>query len=167
MTSDVTEEVKKTKSPVWDDRFSFPLRFFLVFSGAIPIILLAIASQLEPNSKGYGTHQQISLPIPLEGMPKTLPPCSFKVMTGGKPCPSCGMTTSWANLMKGRVINSWNANPGGMFLGLAAIFFGPWMFVSGLAGKWIVAPPSERLLIFGSLLIFGTTLATWIVRLFF
>src|SRR5215213_5852775 len=38
-----------------------------------------------------------------------MPPCRFKDMTG-LPCPSCGMTTSFAHLVKGDVWNSVRAN---------------------------------------------------------
>ena len=38
-----------------------------------------------------------------------LPPCTFKEMTG-LPCPSCGMTSSFALLVRGDVMNSLRAN---------------------------------------------------------
>ena len=38
-----------------------------------------------------------------------MPPCNFVVMTG-KPCPACGMTTSFALLVRGDVGASLRAN---------------------------------------------------------
>ena len=44
-----------------------------------------------------------------------LPPCTFKYVTG-LPCPSCGMTTSFALLMHGDLVNSLRANEVGTLL---------------------------------------------------
>src|SRR5205823_3267323 len=41
-----------------------------------------------------------------------LPPCTFYSLTG-IPCPSCGMTTSFALLVRGDVVNSARANAAG------------------------------------------------------
>jgi hypothetical protein len=50
-------------------------------------ILLA-AARIDPDSRGYGTHQQLGLP-----------PCGFELATG-LPCPTCGMTTSFAHFAR-------------------------------------------------------------------
>ncbi|HKX27228.1 MAG TPA: DUF2752 domain-containing protein [Blastocatellia bacterium] len=47
-------------------------------------LLLAVARMLQPSSRGVGTHEQLGLP-----------PCPFLHFTG-IPCPSCGLTTSFA-----------------------------------------------------------------------
>src|SRR5207247_577108 len=44
--------------------------------------LLGVARLVEPDLRGYGTHEQLGLP-----------PCTFRLLTGIA-CPSCGMTTS-------------------------------------------------------------------------
>ncbi|MDX2033662.1 MAG: DUF2752 domain-containing protein [Blastocatellia bacterium] len=47
--------------------------------------VLFVARSLEPSSRGVGTHEQMGLP-----------PCPFLHFTGF-PCPSCGLTTSFAH----------------------------------------------------------------------
>ena len=56
-------------------------------------------------------------PYEADGTPRTsathtqlgMPPCNFKVLTD-KGCPSCGMTTSFALLLRGDVMSSLRAN---------------------------------------------------------
>ena len=56
-------------------------------------------------------------PYDADGNPRTsathtqlgMPPCNFVTLTG-KPCPSCGMTTSFALLVRGDVVSSLRAN---------------------------------------------------------
>src|SRR6516162_9941646 len=56
-------------------------------------------------------------PYTADGSPRTMathtqlgiPPCNFVVLTG-KPCPACGMTTSFALLVRGDVGASLRAN---------------------------------------------------------
>jgi len=67
-----------------------------------------------------GTHEQLGFP-----------PCNFVILTG-KPCPSCGMTTSFALFVRGDLVNSKQANPVGMLLAGFLILLIPW----GLASLW-------------------------------
>ncbi|HYC79172.1 MAG TPA: DUF2752 domain-containing protein [Planctomycetota bacterium] len=69
--------------------------------------VLAIAVRLEPDPRGVGTHEGLGLA-----------PCGFLQRTG-KPCLSCGMTTAFANMARGRVGAALDANPYGVLLFLA------------------------------------------------
>jgi hypothetical protein len=139
-------------------------RFVLVSMGGILVVLLGIAAWLSPSPDGFGTHRQLVVPFLGQGDKGQLPPCSFLVMTG-KPCPSCGMTTSWANLMEGRLWASARANVAGMSLGICALVAGPWMLVSGLRGRWWIGLPHERMILFIGLALFALTFGNWVVRL--
>ena len=139
-------------------------RFVLMSMGGLLVVLLGIAASLTPSPDGYGTHRQLVVPLLGKGENSQLPACSFLVMTG-KPCPSCGMTTSWANLMKGRLWASANANVAGTALGLCALFTGPWMLISGLRGHWLFGTLNERLILFVGIGLFVLTFGNWIVRL--
>ena len=87
----------------------------------------------EPSPPGYGTHQQLGLP-----------PCTFWVLFG-RPCPTCGMTTAWAHLMRGEWLDACRANAGGALLGLLAMVAAPWLLGSADSRPigWALAP-SER-----------------------
>ncbi|MFQ3611275.1 MAG: DUF2752 domain-containing protein [Fimbriimonadales bacterium] len=74
--------------------------FLLVVVG----IFIGIALYLEPNPKGFGTHQQLGLP-----------PCSLYFLTG-RPCPSCGLTTSVCAIFHGDWWLAWRANPIGWLI---------------------------------------------------
>lgn len=115
--------------------------------------LLLTAGFLEPSPEGMGTHRQLGLP-----------PCSF-VRMFGKPCPACGMTTSWSHFMRGSFVRSATANPGGLMLAVIAMLASPWLIVSGIRGRWFIGPPSLRLATALAIIVPAVTLIQWIVRL--
>lgn len=137
--------------------------FFVVFS-AILLTLLGIAASLTPSADGFGTHRQIKLPL-ITGAEEGLPACSF-LQAYGKPCPSCGMTTSWAWLMKGNLWESVRANVAGTLLGICALVSAPWLLASAIAGRFWPGAPNEKVVLVIGVGVMLTTLINWIVRLF-
>ena len=73
------------------------------------VAVLALAAWLEPNPQGVGTHTALGFT-----------PCGFLYMTG-KPCPTCGMTTSFAEVMHGHLLRGLRAQPAGALLCLGTI----------------------------------------------
>lgn len=65
-------------------------------------VLLTTARILSPSPNGLGTHQQLGLP-----------PCFFHQMTG-IPCPTCGMTTSFAHTVRLHFYDAFIAQPFGL-----------------------------------------------------
>jgi hypothetical protein len=87
-----------------------------------------------------------------------LPPCSFKATTG-MPCPSCGMTTSFALLMHGDPINSLRANAVGTLLAVFGLVVLPWSVASAVLRRPLFLRSLERaftwvILVFLSLMVF-------------
>ena len=80
-------------------------------------VLLALAVWLRPSETGVGTHEQLGLP-----------PCEFLARTGW-PCPTCGMTTSFAAMAHGRLALAWRAHPFGVVLFVASVV----LFLAGVA----------------------------------
>jgi len=72
----------------------------------------AAAWSLSPRPSGHGTHEQLGLPA-----------CSFLARTG-LPCPSCGLTTSLAEMARGRAGRAFHAHPFGPLLLAAVILLG-------------------------------------------
>ncbi|WP_438269981.1 DUF2752 domain-containing protein [Paludisphaera mucosa] len=68
--------------------------------------MLAVARRLEPDPRGFGSHEQLGLA-----------PCSFLLATG-RLCPFCGATTAVAETTRGRMDRAWRANPAGALLGV-------------------------------------------------
>jgi hypothetical protein len=114
--------------------------------------LLVLAARLSPDPRGLGTHQRLGLP-----------PCSFLQLTGWR-CPSCGMTTSWAHLVRGQIVASVRSNAGGTLLGLTCLVLAPWALVSGLRGRWLGKPLGERAALALVLLLLIVTTADWLIR---
>jgi hypothetical protein len=63
--------------------------------------VLALARVLHPSERGFGTHQQLGLP-----------PCIFLQLTG-IPCPSCGLTTSFAHAARLHWLAAFTTQPFG------------------------------------------------------
>lgn len=129
-------------------------RTMLIGAGLVLVSLLVTAARLPPNPLGMGTHQGLGLP-----------PCSF-VMWFGKRCPACGMTTSWAHLMRGQLLQAAHSNTGGLMLGLYALVLGPWMIVSAVRGRWWIGPLDPQWILLGGGLVFLVTTAQWCWRVF-
>jgi hypothetical protein len=125
----------------------------LLFGGGLLVVLIT-ARMLQPSEYGYGTHQQLGLP-----------PCTFTSMFGIR-CPSCGMTTSWSNLTRGRVITALESNTGGVLLGLTSMLAAPWLLVSGIRGRWLLFSMNEKIALIGGSAIMVVTLIDWAWRLF-
>jgi hypothetical protein len=76
-----------------------------------------------------------------------LPACRFQEMTG-MPCPSCGMTTSFALLVRGDVLNSMRANWVGTGLAVFCLLFIPWSIASTFRGRYLWVRNVEGVLAF-------------------
>ena len=118
-------------------------------------VVLAVAVSLRPSERGFGTHQQLGLP-----------PCAFRVWFGVR-CPSCGMTTAWSHMVRGRPFRAVLANAGGAALCAAVLVCVPFLFVSGARGRWVFRPPGELSLAVAATAFVVVTLIDWAVRLWF
>ena len=115
--------------------------------------LLTVAAILEPSPLGHGTHRQLGLP-----------PCTFWALFG-RPCPTCGMTTAWAHLVRGQGVNALRANVGGTLLGMLAFVAVPWLLASAGRGVWCGASPNGTAAAWISTTILVVTLIDWAIRL--
>jgi hypothetical protein len=119
--------------------------------------LLITAGSLTPEEHGYGTHQQLGLP-----------PCTFYLIFH-RPCPACGMTTSWAWLLRGAIGNALAANAGGTLLAGLSLAGVPWLTLSALRGRWpkgwLGGRPRESDLIWIVGIVSLVTAGQWVWRL--
>lgn len=129
------------------------VRVLLVLAGFSLLGLLGITRCLTPDPSGMGTHQQLGLP-----------PCGL-VQWFGIPCPSCGMTTSWAYLTRGQIPESLSANPAGTLMGLTALVFGLWLATCGMMGRWVLGLPGPPVLGAVAATIVLVTTVNWVIRI--
>ena len=71
------------------------------------LAILIVAAWVKPDAAGLGTHEQLGMPA-----------CGFYERTG-YPCPTCGMTTAFAYVTRGRIIKAVLVQPAGALAALA------------------------------------------------
>lgn len=113
------------------------------------VVVFGIAMQLTPSPTGLGTHQSLGRLLGEADWP----PCT-SVVVFGLPCPTCGMTTSFAHFVRGQWFASFHVQPAGFILAMGcavgAAYCG-YVFVSGkrvrVRSRWYSAGRVAMLLI--------------------
>lgn len=131
---------------------TFGGRVGLLAASLLLVAGFALARSLEPDPRGFGTHQKLGLPE-----------CTVQLLWN-RPCPGCGMTTAFAHLVRGQWNAAARANPGGVLLGTICAVLIPWMWISAWRGETAgVDQPIEALLIL-LLATSAMTLSVWGMR---
>lgn len=128
-------------------------RGLLAAWGLFLVAGFALAASLEPDNRGYGTHQRLGLP-----------PCTTRALFGF-PCPSCGMTTSFANFVRGRFLHAARANASGLLLAAVCAVQLPWIAVSVARGRLVGVDRPDRLALTVALSLGTVVLVEWLLRL--
>lgn len=89
------------------------------------LVMFGVGWYLTPNPEGHGTHQQLGLP-----------PCTIYFLTG-RPCPSCGLTTSVSAIVHGQFGLAWRANPIGYLVVAVAVGVGLNSFIALAFGRTV------------------------------
>jgi hypothetical protein len=122
------------------------------------VLMFAAAVWINPygpdgSPQVMGTHRQLGLPE-----------CNFVRLTGA-PCPSCGMTTSFALLMHGDVTASLRANPVGTMMAIFLLGLIPWSVAGAIRGRWYWVRTLEPWLLRAVIVFTTLALARWAVLL--
>src|SRR5712664_2375955 len=138
------------------------VRGTLVGIAAGLVLLFAIAAWLKPYAPDgrplrMATHRQIGLTAGFG-----LPPCTFYSLTR-LPCPSCGMTTSFALLMHGDVGDSLRANAVGTLLAGFCLLLIPWCLASAYWRRPFFIRSMEKALTWTAVVFLGLMLLRWII----
>jgi hypothetical protein len=132
------------------------VRVVLVAIIASLSLVFGIAAWLNPylpdgSARRMETHRQMGLPE-----------CTFKERTG-IPCPSCGMTTSFALLVRGDVLNSLRANAVGTMLATVGLAFIPWGLACVVRKRLLFIESLERALMIVIFGFVGLMLLRWVL----
>jgi Protein of unknown function (DUF2752) len=124
-----TEQTMKP-GPQVRRRVNWGVRAALLFIALGLATVFFIATWVQPYAPDgtplrMASHQSLGMPA-----------CRFKEMTD-MPCPSCGMTTSFALLVRGDVWNSLKANWVGTGLAVFCAFLIPWCLWSSVRGRFL------------------------------
>ncbi len=135
------------------ERLGRGTRAALAASALALVAVLVVASRLEPDARGYGTHEQIGLR-----------PCAY-LATTGRFCPSCGMTTSFAWFVRAEPARSWGANPAGSLLAPTCLILIPWLLAASARGRPAPFGTLEQPLVVLAVAAVAVTLLSWTLRM--
>lgn len=114
---------------------------------------LVTARILRPSPRGFGTHEQLGLP-----------PCPFFYLTG-VPCPSCGLTTSFAHAARLHFYQAFITQPFGLiafFLAILIIPLSIFLIRRQIAYSDVLHARGADLVMYGLLAIY---LMSWIYKI--
>ena len=117
-------------------------RFLAAVVGTGLLSVLLLASQLRPDPRGWGTHEQLGLP-----------PCTF-----------LSMTTAWAQVTHGRPLDALQTHATGSLLALGTLATGLTAVVVAARGKPLRWQPGEKSIAVTAVLLAGAVFVEWIVR---
>jgi Protein of unknown function (DUF2752) len=134
----------------------FWVRGLLLLNVAVLVGVFGVAAWLKPyDADGVplrmASHTQLGMA-----------PCNFAVWFG-RPCPTCGMTTSFALLAHGDVLASLRANPAGTILAVGLLVFVPWSLWASMRGRWPLRRWVEPYMIWGLVATLAVAVGRWIV----
>jgi hypothetical protein len=90
---------------------------------AAPLALFALARGLEPDPRGWGTHEQLGFR-----------PC-YPMAQWNVPCPGCGVTTALAHAARGELLTALCVQPFGPIVGFAALALSLWALLQHARGR--------------------------------
>lgn len=129
------------------------LRWSLIIGCGCVLVGFFAASKVDPDPRGFGTHQQFGLP-----------PCSFRQILG-IPCPSCGGTTSVAHFVRGQWIRSIESNVAVFCLAALGLMSIPWSLLSLWKGHLVGVASLSHLYLTISISLSLIAVVQWIWRL--
>jgi len=94
--------------------------------------VLALGFLVEPDPRGFGTHEKLGLA-----------PC-WLMERFGVPCPGCGVTTSLALAGHGHLLASFVNQPFGFLLAVLSLVAAVWAVLGSLRGQDLWADLSRR-----------------------
>ncbi|HBS28478.1 MAG TPA: hypothetical protein DEB06_03280 [Phycisphaerales bacterium] len=92
----------------WPSRASGAERWAAAFVAVCLLSVIGLAAWTEPSPTGVGTHERLGLQ-----------PCVW-LMATGRPCPTCGMTTSFAHAANGDLRASLLTQPLGAMIAIGS-----------------------------------------------
>jgi len=115
----------------------------------------ALAAALDPDPRGFGTHQQLGLPA-----------CQFRQYVGLS-CPHCGMTTGFSHIVRGQFGAAWDSNPAALPLAVLCAAFIPWFGLMAVRGRWLLTDEPFRWILNSAIGYVSLAVLIWLLRIAF
>jgi len=135
------------------DAYSARDRVQYIALSCVSGIVLTVARVVSPSPNGLGTHQQLGLP-----------PCFFHKLTG-IPCPTCGMTTSFAHTVRLQFYEAFMTQPFGMLTCVLMALLIPVSFVlmrRRVSWMKLLTARGSNAVMYGTLILFALA---WVYKI--
>lgn len=106
------------------------------------LAITVVGILLTPHPDGHGTHRQLGFP-----------PCP-SVLFFQRPCPGCGLTTSWTALLHGDFASAFRAHPFGPILYIGFTISGLMCLWAWIGRRTLIYRPALNRLLLGFILVF-------------
>lgn len=135
--------------------FGKPWEHWLVlgFAAAAVVLLVVLGALVDPDPRGFGTHERLGLP-------------SCKPMEWWNvPCPGCGVTTSIALAAHGHLWDAFVNQPFGLLTALALPAFSTWAFAGAVRGRNLASDLSRWRLGAWAIALVAVMVLSWLYKL--
>ena len=131
------------------------LEHWLLLSVAIAGVaaLVVLGFLVEPDPRGFGTHEKLGLP-----------PCRT-IQWWGIPCPGCGVTTSVALVAHGRPLDAFLVQPFGLVSVAGVVVIAAWALAGVVRGRDLGEDLRARNLRAAGWTVAAAMLAAWIYKI--
>jgi hypothetical protein len=151
MSTQQSDQEAVKRRPQWE-RLGPGGRVLVATAAALFVLLFLLGWLLDPDPRGFGTHEQLGLR-----------PCLTAWLVH-VPCPFCGMTTAFSQMAHGHVVEAFVCQPAGALFFVSCVAGFLMCVAFSIRGQWYVALVDKKCLHILSVAALAVFCLAWIYK---